>query len=33
MLKNMVKSPMFKNMMGDQADEIEKMMEDPAMIN
>jgi hypothetical protein len=28
-----VKSPMFKNMMGDQAEDIEKMMEDPAMVN
>ena len=33
MIKNMVKSPMFKEMMGDQAEDIEKMMEDPSMVN
>ena len=31
-IKKMVKSPMFKNMMGDQAEEIEKQMQDPKMV-
>ena len=32
-IKRMVKSPMFKNMMGDQAEEIEHMLEkDPNMV-
>ena len=32
-LMTMVKSPMFKSVMGDQAEDIEKMMADPSMQN
>ena len=32
-IKQLVKSPMFKNMMGEQAEDIEKMVDkDPAMV-
>jgi hypothetical protein len=30
-IMKLVKSPMFRDMMGDQADDIEKQMGDPAM--
>jgi hypothetical protein len=30
-IAKMVKSPMFRDMMGDHADDIEKQMDDPAM--
>jgi hypothetical protein len=32
-IMKMMKSPMFKNMMGDQAEDIEKLAEDPKMVN
>lgn len=32
-IKTMVKSPMFRQMMGDEADNIEKMIQDPNMAN
>ena len=32
-LKKMVKSPMFREAMGDEADNVEKLMDDPAMAN
>lgn len=32
-IQSIVNSPMFKEMMGDQAESIDKMMEDPKMVN
>jgi hypothetical protein len=29
----MVNSPMFRDMMGDNVEDIDKMMKDPAMVN
>lgn len=29
---NMMKNPMFKNMMGDHADDVEKLLDDPKTV-